>query len=58
MIRVSYNLGKRTLKDITGQTADELGIRDKKARERLKNIGYRRLAGITMAGTAGEQIMG
>ena len=58
MVRVSYNLGKRTLKDITGQTADELGIRDKKARERLKNIGYRRLAGITMAGTAGEQIMG
>ena len=58
MIRVSYNLGKRTLKDITGQTADELGIKNKEARNELKNMGYRRLAGITMAGTAGEQIMG
>ena len=58
MIRVSYNLGRRTLKDITGQTADELGIKNKEARNELKNMGYRRLAGITMAGTAGEQIMG
>ena len=58
MIRVSYNLGRRTLKDITGKTADELGIKNKEARDELKNMGYRRLAGITMAGTAGEQIMG
>lgn len=58
MIRVSYNLGRRTLKDITGKTADELGIKNKEARNELKNMGYRRLAGITMAGTAGEQIMG
>ena len=58
MVRVSYNLGKRTLKDITGQTADELGIKNKEARSKLKDMGYKRLAGITMAGTAGEQAMG
>jgi hypothetical protein len=57
MIRVSANLGKRTLKDITGRTADELGITNKKAREKLRNMGYKRLAGMTVAGTAGEEAM-
>ena len=57
MVRVSYNLGKQTLDDISGKTAQQLGVRGSKARKELKNMGYRRLAGMTVAGTAGEQAM-
>jgi hypothetical protein len=62
MIRVSTNLATRTLKDIKGDTARELeksiGKKlSKKARQDLRNMGYKRLAGMTVAGTAGEQAM-
>ena len=63
MVRVSYNLGKRSLKDISGATAEELEQRlgtkiSREAKNTLVNRGYKRLAGMTVAGTAGENIMG
>jgi len=63
MVRVSYNLGKRSLKDISGTTAKELEQRlgtkiSREAKNTLVNRGYKRLAGMTVAGTAGENIMG
>ena len=62
MTRISYHLGKSTLDDITGVTARNIEAQvgkklSSKARKELKNIGYRRLAGMTVAGTAGEQAM-
>ena len=62
MTRISYHLGKTTLDDITGATARNIEAQtgkviSSKARKELKNMGYRRLAGMTTAGTAGEQAM-
>ena len=61
MMRISWNLGKRTIDDLTGKTVDELeNLTGKKltrdAKNKIKNMGYKRLAGFTVAGTAGEQV--
>jgi hypothetical protein len=53
MVRVSKNLTRDTIDDITGNTAARLGIKNKEAQKKLKNLGYTRLAGMTAAATAG-----
>ena len=55
MVRISKNLTRDTLDDITGRTAARLDIRNKEAQKTLKNMGYRRLAGMTAAATAGTE---
>jgi len=57
MVRVSKNMARDTYNDITGSTAARLGIRNKEAQKKLKNMGYRRLAGMTAAATAGTEAM-
>ena len=62
MMRISWNLGKRTIDDLNGKTAQDLQNvigkpLSKEARKKIKNMGYKRLAGVTVAGTAGEQAM-
>jgi hypothetical protein len=54
MVRNSYNLAKYAWKDISGRTAKELGITDPEAIKQLRNIGYKRLAGMTTAAIAGD----
>ena len=65
MARNATNLAKYTWKDITGQTARELreqaarqGIKIGKINEgALKALGYKRLAGMTAAATAGDAMV-
>jgi len=65
MVRNATNLAKYTWKDITGQTAKELreqaarqGIKIGNINERaLKSLGYKRLAGMTAAATAGDAMV-
>tara|TARA_R100000322_G_scaffold162546_1_gene125371 strand:+ start:47 stop:3610 length:3564 start_codon:yes stop_codon:yes gene_type:complete len=54
MVRNSYNLAKYAWKDISGRTAKELGITDPEAIKQLRNIGYKRLAGMSVAAIAGD----
>ena len=54
MVRNSYNLAKYAWKDISGRTAKELGITDPEAIKQLRNIGYKRLAGMSLAAIAGD----
>ena len=56
MIRISKNLARDTINDITGNTALRLGIKNKEAQRQLRNMGYKRLGGMTAAATAGDQI--
>jgi len=56
MIRISKNLARDTYDDITGNTAARLGIKNKEAQKQLKNMGYKRLAGMTATATAGDQL--
>ena len=57
MVRVSKNLTRDTYDDIVGNTAARLGIRNKEAQKKLRGMGYRRLAGMTAAATAGTEAM-
>ena len=54
MIRNSYHLARNAWKDISGRTAKEMGITDEKSIKQLRNIGYKRLAGMTTAAIAGD----
>ena len=54
MVRNTYHLAKNAWKDISGQTAKDLGITDPEAIKQLKNIGLKRLAGMTTAAVAGD----
>jgi len=56
MIRISKNLARDTYDDIRGNTAARLGIKNKEAQKQLKNMGYKRLAGMTATATAGDQL--
>jgi len=65
MARNSWNLAKYTWKDISGQTARELRDQAKKQKINigkinegaLKALGYKRLAGMTAAATAGDAMV-
>jgi len=57
MVRISKNMTRDTWDDIAGNTAARLGIRNKEAQKKLRNMGYRRLAGMTAAATAGTEAM-
>ena len=57
MVRISKNLARDTLHDISGQTARRLGIQNKAGQKVLKNMGYRRLGGMTSAAVAGDEAM-
>ena len=65
MIRNSYHLAKYTWKDISGQTARELRDQAKKQKINigkinegaLKALGFKRLAGMTAAATAGDAMV-
>ena len=54
IVRNSYNLAKYAWKDISGQTAKEMGITNPESIKQLRNIGYKRLAGMTTAALAGD----
>jgi len=61
-LRVSKNLFRDTVDDITGKTAARLEYETGKKfsraqKQELKNIGYKRLGGMTAAATAGDQAM-
>ena len=55
MVRITKNLTRDTYDDIVGNTAARLGIKNKEAQKKLKGMGYRRLAGMTAAATAGTE---
>tara|TARA_R110001592_G_scaffold52426_1_gene160405 strand:+ start:1342 stop:5151 length:3810 start_codon:yes stop_codon:yes gene_type:complete len=57
MVRITKNLTRDTWDDIAGNTAARLGIKNKEAQKKLRGMGYRRLAGMTAAATAGTEAM-
>ena len=57
MVRNSYNLAKNAWKDLSGKTAQELrdaGVKGEINEKAIRNIGYQRLAGMTVAALAGD----
>tara|TARA_A100001391_G_scaffold121645_2_gene82966 strand:+ start:354 stop:3896 length:3543 start_codon:yes stop_codon:yes gene_type:complete len=54
IVRTGKNVIKNTWKDISGQTARELGITDPRAIAALRTIGMKRLGGLTVAALAGD----
>jgi len=57
MVRNSYNLAKNSWKDISGKTAQELrdaGFKGEINEKAIRNIGYKRLAGMSVAALAGD----
>ena len=57
MVRNSYNLAKNAWKDMSGKTAQELrdaGFKGEINEKAIRNIGYQRLAGMTVAALAGD----
>ena len=57
MVRNSYNLAKYAWKDMSGRTAKELrdaGFKGEINEKAIRNMGYKRLAGMTTAALAGD----
>jgi len=53
ILRTSKNLAKYAWKDISGTTAKELGITDPKIIKEIKNMGLKRLAGMSAVAVSG-----
>jgi len=56
ILRTSKNLAKYAWKDISGTTAKELGITDPKIIKEIKNMGLKRLAGMSAVAVGGDAL--
>ena len=56
ILRTSKNLAKYAWKDISGTTAKELGITDPKIIKEIKNMGLKRLAGMSAVAVSGDAL--
>jgi len=56
ILRTSKNLAKYAWKDVSGRTAKELGITDPKIIKEIKNMGLKRLAGMSAVAVSGDAL--